>query len=208
MRLPGTVTLALVCLAIGFVAGASVARGEDAPDFAEGDPIKDPDPTPLSCDRRKARDHMHAAAAIVRRAHSVRRILHPEPMRRREKRRWHRHQRCVLLPSLRRHIRWARGRAREGFERVYLDLITPPGPAALAARRSCESGNTYLIDTDNGFANAYQFDETSWAATAGSFEELTGIAANPSRLAAPREQDIRTAIWEAASGGDPWPNCP
>lgn len=83
-------------------------------------------------------------------------------------------------------------------EREYLDAITPPGAAVLAAIRSCESGGDYSTNTHNGFWGGYQFDLGTWASVGGS-----GL---PSE-ASPREQDERAARLYRERGSSPWPVC-
>ncbi len=152
--------------------------------------------------------HVDRAKTIIGKAFSAKRILDEHPARRSERRAWNAHKRCVQTRSRRRAIaRRVRSRKKK-FHARFEALITPPGSGILKARRHCESGGNYSTNTGNGYAGAYQFDVSSWAATAGEFKRRTGIRPDPSRTAKPREQDIRAAIWHQISGGDPWPNCP
>jgi len=89
-------------------------------------------------------------------------------------------------------------RHRKRAELAYLAAITPPGPAVLAAIRSCESGGDYSINTGNGFSGAYQFLQSTWEAVGG-----TGFP----HEASPREQDERAARLYRESGSSPWPVC-
>lgn len=83
--------------------------------------------------------------------------------------------------------------------REYLDAITPPGAAVLAAIRECESGGVYWTNTGNGFTGAYQFTDATWASVGGSTIHAYE--------ASPKEQDIRAAkLWRLA-GSSPWPVC-
>ncbi len=91
-----------------------------------------------------------------------------------------------------------RYRRKELARVAYLDAITPPGPAWLAAVRECESGDDYSTATGNGFWGAYQFTASSWAAVGGS-----GLASE----ASPREQDERAAALYRLSGPGNWPVC-
>ncbi len=152
--------------------------------------------------------HVDRAKKIIKKAFSAKRILDEHPARRSERRAWNTHKRCVETRSRRRAIaRRVRSRKKK-FHAHFEALITPPGSGILKARRHCESGGDYSTNTGNGYAGAYQFDVSSWAATASEFKHRTGIRPDPARTAKPREQDIRAAIWHQISGGDPWPNCP
>jgi hypothetical protein len=160
------------------------------------------------CEALDEGEHVDRAKTIIGKAFSTKRILDEHPVRRSERRAWRAHKLCVQTRSRRRAIaRRVKSRKRK-FDARFEALITPPGPGTLAARRQCESGGNYSINTGNGYAGAYQFDVSSWAATAHEFKRRTGIRPDPSRTAEPREQDIRAAIWHQISGGDPWPNCP
>jgi Transglycosylase-like domain len=103
------------------------------------------------------------------------------------KRRWHRDRRAfykhrkVKLASLR-----------------WLEAITPPGPAVLAAIRECESGGNYTTNTGNGFYGAYQFTLSTWESVGG-----VGLPSD----APPREQDKRAARLYRELGPGPWPVC-
>lgn len=115
--------------------------------------------------------------------------------------------RCAVGPRNRYAIRhrWRKDkrafeahRSRKLAEQSYLDAITPPGPATLAAIRACESGGDYSTNTGNGFWGAYQFTLSTWASVGGS-----GL---PSE-ASPREQDERAAALYRRDGSSPWPVC-
>lgn len=171
------------------------------------------DRTPLSCDGKPADFHAERAKKVAREAHdhagSDSRILDATPAKRSEKRAWQEHRRCLLDGDRRQRIgRYVDRRAIE-FERHFLELTYPPGLATLAARRACENGGSYGPDGNgDAYEGGYQFDSSTWAATASAFRAQTGLEPNQSRLAAPREQDIRASIAQTQSSGDPWPNCP
>jgi hypothetical protein len=165
--------------------------------------------TPLSCDGKPADFHAERAKTIIRKAHGHDRVLDPSPAEPPEKFAWRAHKVCLLDGERRRRIGQFVDKRAAALTAFYYGLISPPGAATLAARRSCENGGSYGDDGNgDAYLGAYQFDGPTWAATARVFTRLTGIAANPSRLALPREQDIRAAIADAQSSGDPWPNCP
>lgn len=194
--------LGIACACLLVLIAVSVARG------ANGGTAYDA--TPATCDRASAGDHLRGAKRAVRRAFHVKRILDATPARARERRAWRSHRRCLLERELKERVDAQVASARRRFDRRFSALLTPPGAALLAARRSCESGSSgsYAEGTDGGYGGAYQFDATAWALTAATFERETGLRADPSRLAAPREQDIRAAILDREQAGDPWPNCP
>lgn len=64
--------------------------------------------------------------------------------------------------------------------------------------RTCESTETYNIDTGNTFYGAYQFTWETWGTVHGE--------GNPAH-APPEEQDARARLLYAERGSQPWPIC-
>lgn len=64
--------------------------------------------------------------------------------------------------------------------------------------RTCESTETYNIDTGNTFYGAYQFTWETWGTVDGD--------GNPAH-APPEEQDARARLLFARRGSQPWPIC-
>jgi hypothetical protein len=170
--------------------------------------------TPLSCDGKKADFHAERAKTIADNMFdhkgSDSRILDASPDTREERRDHMRHRRCLADKHRRHRMQRYLHVQEDQFEAKFLTLTYPPGLAVLAARRACEQDpqQGYYTNTGNGYQNAYQFDAPTWAATGPTFKARTGLDPNPSRLALPREQDIRAAIADQQSSGDPWPHCP
>jgi hypothetical protein len=166
------------------------------------------DTTPATCDGKTADFHAHRAKALIKKAYSSLRILDASPAQSQEKKAWREHRRCLRSIDRRKRISAFVDRKQDAFARLFVNLITPPGAATLAARRACENSGSYASDGGGLYDGAYQFDWSSWNATGPEFKRLTGIEQNSDRIAVPREQDIRASIWQQMHGGDAWPNCP
>lgn len=84
-------------------------------------------------------------------------------------------------------------------EQLYLEAITPPGPAVLEAIAACESGgDPGAVSPDGSFRGKYQFDLGTW--------ESVGGAGDPAAAPEP-EQDERAAELYRERGSSPWPVC-
>lgn len=186
---------------------ALVAAGEAAAQHVGGPGIVGPNPTPLSCDGKKVGFHVDRAKAIIAKAYGADRILDPTPAKAHEKRTWREHKFCVFDRDRRRRIEHKVDAAKRGFARTFERYINPPGAEWLRLTRNCENGGSYGYGTNPIYGGAYQFDATAWAATAQPFKRITGIDPDPSRAAAPREQDIRAAILRSIQGSGAWPHC-
>lgn len=167
------------------------------------------DGSPLSCDGKPADFHAERALRIVRKAHDRLRVLDPSPAKQAEKRAWRGHTLCLLDGDRRERVRERIDKIQSKFDAYFIRLITPPGRAWLDALGACEADTSggYSANTGNGYAGRYQFSQSTWNSTADDFERLTGLDANYSRLAAPREQDIRAALLQRREGSGHWPNC-
>lgn len=70
-----------------------------------------------------------------------------------------------------------------------------PGPVKV---RMCESGNTYTINTGNGYYGAWQFDYASWQANGGG-----EFAAYPHKASKDQQDFVAWTYWKKA-GWRPW----
>ena len=64
--------------------------------------------------------------------------------------------------------------------------------------RMCESGNTYTINTGNGYYGAWQFDLPSWLANGGG-----AYAATPDQASAAAQDQVAYNYYQSAGWG-PW----
>ncbi len=64
--------------------------------------------------------------------------------------------------------------------------------------RMCESGNTYTINTGNGYYGAWQFDRPSWLANGGA-----EFADYPHKATKDQQDFVAWTYWKKAGWG-PW----
>lgn len=141
--------------------------------------------------------------AALKRGFDHDRWVDPTPLRRGDRRQLARIYRCAA-PDAKPAMSKMRRKAKRRFHRHFLNLISPPGRGYLDRLASCETRGysrraSYRAVSPNGlYRGRYQFDRQTWGTVGGRGDP----AAAP-----PREQDFRAAELYRDRGTQPWPRC-